>query len=199
MIQCRRHISIRSANWGIFNGSQCAAFQERPHPTIQSAVLIVYTRQCCQIAVATATVGAVLLECAVLLERRTFAAKITNLKKEIHIFYFLSLKFRPFLIWFAKKDKIIFFKLQIIATKIKIHFFGRFFQSSAAAAANNLKRWKMFFLHIHILCTNHMLFGRGYRGNIFFINKKMEKRKIENVKNFLFSWKYSLLPFRVCY
>ncbi len=44
------------------------------------------------------TVGAVLLESAVLLERQTFAAKKTNLKKKIHIFYLISLKFRPFLI-----------------------------------------------------------------------------------------------------
>ncbi len=44
------------------------------------------------------TVGVVLLERAVLLERRTFAAKITNLKKKIHISYLISFKFRPFLI-----------------------------------------------------------------------------------------------------
>ncbi len=45
-----------------------------------------------------ATVGAEILECAEILERRIFAAKITNLKKKIHIFYLISIKFRPFLI-----------------------------------------------------------------------------------------------------
>jgi hypothetical protein len=54
MIKCRRHTSIRSAIWGIFNGSQCAAFPRKhpPHCTISCYDCIL--RQCSQIAVTTA-------------------------------------------------------------------------------------------------------------------------------------------------
>ncbi len=55
------------------------------------------------------TVGAEILERAILLERRTFAAKITNLKKKIHIFLFNITKIQAILNMIRKKKTTFYF------------------------------------------------------------------------------------------
>ncbi len=75
-----------------------------------------------------------------------------------------------------KKDKILFFKLQIIAAKKKIHFFLLFFSKLGRGHTKQFKGMKNGFYYTSIYCVQTLRFLGGVIGaKIFFINKTKSK------------------------
>ncbi len=74
----------------------------------------------------------------------------------------------PFLIWFAKKDKILYFKLQIIAAK-KNYIFLPFFSKLCRGHCEEFKGMKNGFYYTPIYYVQTLRFlGGGIKGQHFF-------------------------------